>query len=170
MDSNLRDVLITVIQVGGGLVTGFVLARFTMSRSDAMERERWKREDLHRYMRDRLAAYTAFSARTMEAFDSILADVNVAAAALAQGSPLPPIGTGFRGGFFAAYGDVQVLGSPQAFAAAIEVNTAVGVMFLEAGEGDMQSDEWGPVVQAVYDRLAEFSAVAKQDLGLVEPE
>jgi len=170
MDDNLRDVLTTLIQVGGGLVSGFVLARFAINRSDAIERGRWNREDLHRYTRDRVASYTKFSARTMEAFDSILADANALAAARAQGAPLPPIGTAFRGEFFAAFGELQVFGSPEAFNAATQVNSAAGVLFLEADKGDLQSELWNRTVQTVMDQLAEFAHVAKQDLGIVGRE
>jgi hypothetical protein len=44
VDDNLRDALIAMITVGGGLLTAMVVTRITAQNSRRLERERWKRE------------------------------------------------------------------------------------------------------------------------------
>ncbi len=45
MDDNTRDVLTTLIQVGGGLIAGLLAAWFAFRWGRGLERERWARED-----------------------------------------------------------------------------------------------------------------------------
>ncbi len=54
MDDNTKDVLVTAIQVGGGLVIGLLVAAIGFWSTRKLERERWSREDaLREQERDR---------------------------------------------------------------------------------------------------------------------
>jgi len=165
MDQNWRDVLTTMIQVGGGLVSGYVLAWFAISRSDRLEQKRWNREDRHRYSVDRRQCYVRFSSLCLESMNLILGNRRAELAGREMVAPRE----GFTNEYYAAFAEIRMVGSLPIVEAAVAVNERIDEE-AEAAESGASLDLVQSARNVAAESLREFARLARLDLGVGDTE
>jgi len=78
MDDNTRQVLVALVTVLGGLLTGTLVAKLGFDHARRIERDRWRREDRDRNRAERIAAYSAFLVAMESRVGRLIQDMNAA--------------------------------------------------------------------------------------------
>lgn len=162
LDENTRDVLTTLFQVGGGFLTGVIVAMLGFRQARRLDRERWRREDhlrqaeaarvTHdRWVNERREVYGRFVAKLEDVRELALggADSDVVTEALKTASRLER--------------EIALIASKPVSDAAYAAWNAVASESRDAIRRRRGEDP-GPAGEIVVDGIGTFMRTARDDL------